>query len=38
VFANGRCSFRDDNHALPTLHHLGAGAFAVPSRAAQGEL
>mgnify|MGYP006196241631 CR=1 FL=1 len=31
VFANGRWSFRDDNTELHTLHHLGAGLFAVPS-------
>jgi flavin reductase (DIM6/NTAB) family NADH-FMN oxidoreductase RutF len=35
VFANGRWSFRDDNAELHTLHHLGAGAFAVPSRVVQ---
>ena len=28
VFANGRWSFRDDNAALHTIHHLGAGQFA----------
>ena len=28
VFASGRWSFRDDNAALHTLHHLGAGHFA----------
>jgi flavin reductase (DIM6/NTAB) family NADH-FMN oxidoreductase RutF len=32
VFADGRWSFRDDNTELHTLHHLGAGVFAVPSR------
>ncbi len=32
VFAQGRWSFRDDNADLHTLHHLGAGRFAVPSR------
>ena len=32
VFANGRWSFRDDNTELHTLHHLGGGLFAVPSR------
>ena len=32
VFADGRWSFRDDNAELHTLHHLGAGTFAVPSR------
>ena len=31
VFAQGRWSFRDDNRDLHTLHHLGAGVFAVPS-------
>jgi flavin reductase (DIM6/NTAB) family NADH-FMN oxidoreductase RutF len=28
VFASGRWSFREDNAALHTLHHLGAGHFA----------
>ena len=32
VFADGRWSFRDDNADLHTLHHLGGGVFAVPSR------
>ena len=32
VFAHGRWSFRDDNTELHTLHHLGGGVFAVPSR------
>jgi flavin reductase (DIM6/NTAB) family NADH-FMN oxidoreductase RutF len=32
VFADGRWSFRDDNAELHTLHHLGGGSFAVPSR------
>jgi hypothetical protein len=27
IFANGRWSFRDDNAALQTIHHLGAGHF-----------
>lgn len=35
VFAQGRWSFRDDNAGLHTLHHLGGGAFAVPSRVIQ---
>ena len=35
VFAQGRWSFRDDNADLHTLHHLGGGAFAVPSRVIQ---
>ncbi len=38
VFAQGRGSFRDDNAALHTLHHLGGGAFAVPSRVVHGKL
>jgi flavin reductase (DIM6/NTAB) family NADH-FMN oxidoreductase RutF len=32
VFAGGRWSFREDNAELHTLHHLGGGVFAVPSR------
>jgi flavin reductase (DIM6/NTAB) family NADH-FMN oxidoreductase RutF len=32
VFAGGHWSFRDDNADLHTLHHLGGGLFAVPSR------
>ncbi|WP_077034544.1 flavin reductase family protein [Pelomonas sp. KK5] len=35
VFANGRWSFREDNTELHTLHHLGAGLFAVPSLTVQ---
>lgn len=35
VFADGRWSFRDDNAELHTLHHLGGGTFAVPSRTVQ---
>ena len=35
VFANGRWSLRDDNAALHTLHHLGAGLFALPARTLQ---
>ena len=38
VFAQGRWSFRDDNSALHTLHHLGGGTFAVTSRVVQGRL
>jgi len=38
VFANGRWSFRADNAEWHTLHHLGAGAFAVPSQVVQGAL
>ena len=29
VFQGGRWSLREDNAALHTLHHLGAGSFAV---------
>lgn len=32
VFANGRWHFDDTNRDLHTLHHLGGGVFAVPSR------
>lgn len=32
VFANGRWSWREDQADLHTLHHLGGGEFAVPSR------
>ncbi len=32
VFAEGRWRFEDDNAELHTLHHLGGGVFAVPSR------
>ena len=35
VFSNGRWTFRDDLPALHTLHHLGAGAFAVAGRVVQ---
>jgi len=35
VFANGRWSLREDNAALHTLHHLGAGLFALPARTLQ---
>lgn len=38
VFAHGRWSFRDDNRDLHTLHHLGGGSFAVPSRVLQARL
>jgi flavin reductase (DIM6/NTAB) family NADH-FMN oxidoreductase RutF len=38
VFAQGRWSFREDNRALHTLHHLGAGVFAVPSDTLQGQM
>lgn len=32
VFADGRWSLRDDNADLHTLHHLGGGVFAWPTR------
>ena len=32
VFAVGRWTLTDDNAALHTLHHLGAGSFAVAGR------
>jgi len=35
VFTKGRWSFREDNTELHTLHHLGAGLFAVPSLTVQ---
>ncbi len=35
VFAQGRWSFRDDNTALQTIHHLGAGNFAHAGRTLQ---
>lgn len=35
VFRNGRWSFSDAHPALHTLHHLGAGAFAVAGRVVQ---
>ena len=35
VFAQGRWSFRDDNSALQTIHHLGAGNFAHAGRTLQ---
>ena len=38
VFAKGRWSFRSDNAELHTLHHLGAGLFAVPAQTVQGTL
>ena len=37
VFADGRWSFRDDNAELHTLHHLGAGLFALPARTVQAQ-
>ena len=38
VFTAGRWSFRDDNAELHTLHHLGGGEFAVPSRVVRASL
>lgn len=38
VFANGRWSFRDDNAELHTIHHLGAGLFAVAAQTVQGRM
>jgi flavin reductase (DIM6/NTAB) family NADH-FMN oxidoreductase RutF len=32
IFSNGRWSFRPDNAALHTIHHLGGGVFAVTGR------
>ena len=32
VFSSGRWHFEDANRDLHTLHHLGGGVFAVPSR------
>ena len=38
AFTAGRWSFRDDNAELHTLHHLGGGEFAVPSRIVRASL
>jgi flavin reductase (DIM6/NTAB) family NADH-FMN oxidoreductase RutF len=38
VFTNGRWSFREDNADLHTIHHLGAGLFAVAAQTVQGRL
>lgn len=38
VFANGRWSMREDNRDLHTLHHLGAGLFAVAGDPVQGRI
>ena len=38
VFAQGRWSFRDDNTALQTIHHLGAGNFAHAGRTLQAKV
>ena len=36
IFSHGRWSVRADNRELHTLHHLGAGLFAVASDLVQG--
>jgi flavin reductase (DIM6/NTAB) family NADH-FMN oxidoreductase RutF len=36
VFSAGHWSFRDDNTALHTLHHIGAGLFGTPGVQVQG--
>lgn len=36
VFHHGRWHFDDNNTELHTLHHLGGGVFAVPSRVVRG--
>ena len=38
VFANGRWSLREDNRDLHTLHHLGAGLFALAADTVQGRI
>lgn len=38
VFANGRWHMVPENRDLHTLHHLGAGVFAVPSDTLQGHM
>lgn len=38
VFTRGRWDFRDDNTALHTLHHLGAGHFVRPAAGVQGRI
>lgn len=38
VFADGRWTMRADNRDLHTLHHLGAGLFAVAGDPVQGEI
>lgn len=35
VFQRGRWSFRDDNRALQTIHHLGAGNFVSAGQVIQ---
>ncbi len=38
VFANGRWDMNDSNRPLHTIHHLGAGLFAVASDPVQGKI
>ncbi len=38
VFRDGRWDFHDGNAERHTLHHLGAGLFAVPSRTVRGRV
>ena len=38
VFKDGRWSFTDANADLQTLHHLGAGIFALPARTVQARM
>lgn len=38
VFTGGRWSLRDDNRELHTVHHLGAGVFAVAAETVRGQL
>jgi flavin reductase (DIM6/NTAB) family NADH-FMN oxidoreductase RutF len=38
IFDNGRWDFRNDNRDLHTLHHLGAGQFAVAESVVRGHL
>jgi flavin reductase (DIM6/NTAB) family NADH-FMN oxidoreductase RutF len=37
VFAYGRWHFTEENESLHTLHHLGAGTFAVAGRVVQAQ-
>ena len=38
VFANGRWDMNEGNRLLHTIHHLGAGLFAVASKSLQGKI
>ena len=38
VFSNGRWNLNDGNRDLHTLHHLGAGLFAVAAETVQGRV